>query len=256
MGNTTSYPLELKSAREIDRIRRAGRILARVLREVSEAAVEGVTTLELDRMALARIKESGGKPAFLGLYGFPNTLCMSINEMVVHGIPSRRKLEKGDLLSIDCGVAWEGYFADGATSVAIGTLPPRVRDLMTVTRECLDRGLAQCHVGHRLGDIGWAVQSHAEAHGFHVIKGYCGHGVGRHPHEEPQVENTGKPGEGRRLLAGMVIAVEPMIALGTGETRTLRDDWTVVTADKSPAAHFEHTIAIGPDGPEVLTRED
>jgi methionyl aminopeptidase len=246
--------VELKSAAEIAIMRQAGRMLDGVMREVVEAVVPGITTDELDRLARARIREAGGKPAFLGLYGFPRTLCISINREVVHGIPGKRQLLEGDIVSIDCGVRYKGYFSDRAYTVGVGRIAPEATRLLDVTREALVRAISQCRPGNRLGDIGHAVQSWVEANGFSIVREYGGHGIGRDLHEEPRVENFGAAGSGPRLQAGMVLAVEPMVAAGGGETEVLEDDWTVVTSDGSLAAHFEHTVAVTDSGPEVLTR--
>jgi methionyl aminopeptidase len=248
--------IELKSPAELDIMRRAGAILQKVILEVVEAVRPGITTLELDKLAYDRIKQAGGKPAFLGLYGFPKTLCISVNEEVVHGIPGKRELAEGDIVSIDCGVKLKGFYSDTAYTVAVGKVTPEVERLLEVTQRSLALGIEQCQVGNRLGDIGNAVQVCAEGAGFSLVKDYGGHGIGRALHEEPRVENFGRPGTGTRLKAGMVIAVEPMIAIGEGDTEVLKDEWTVVTRDGSYAAHFEHTIAITENGPEILTRVD
>ena len=253
MTQTASHPLELKSPAEIAKIRRAGHLLQRIIMEVVRTVEIGITTLELDRLARNRIKEAGAIPAFLGMYGFPNTLCMSLNEAVVHGIPNKVPLEEGDILSIDCGVLLDGFFADTAYTVGVGKCSAEAEKLMRTTRESLDLAIVHCQPGSRLGDIGHAVQAHVEANGFHIIRDYTGHGIGRHLHEDPKVDNYGRPGSGKRLQAGTVIAVEPMVAIGTGETEVLGDDWTVVTKDRSLSAHYEHTIAITESGPEILT---
>lgn len=247
-------PIVLKSRREIDLMRKAGILLQAVLHETCAAVAPGATTLDLDKIAKAKILAGGGKPSFLRLYGFPNTLCISVNREIVHGIPSaRRVLQEGDIVSIDCGVNIGGWHADAAWTVGVGKVSDEAQRLMRVTRECLDRALAVCLANNRLGDIGWAVQQHAEASGFHVVENYGGHGIGRKVHEDPRVENVGQPGTGARLRPGMVLAIEPMIAAGTGETEELDDDWTVVTLDGSLAAHYEHTVAITDKGPEILT---
>jgi len=247
-------PIVLKSRREIDLMRKSGILLQRVLREVCGAVAPGVSTLELDRIARARIQEGGGKPSFLRLYGFPNTLCVSVNEEIVHGIPSaKRVLKEGDVVSVDCGVNIGGWHADAAWTVPVGEVGEDVRKLLRVTRECLDLAIAASVANNRLGDIGWAVQEHAEANGFHVVENYGGHGIGKKVHEDPRVENIGPPKAGKRLQPGMVLAIEPMIAMGTSETEELSDEWTVVTADGSFAAHYEHTVAITEAGPEILT---
>lgn len=247
-------PIVLKSRRELDFMRKSGILLQAVLRETCAAVVPGATTLDLDKIAKARILAGGGKPSFLRLYGFPNTLCISVNDEIVHGIPSaRRELKDGDIVSIDCGVNIGGWHADAAWTVPVGKPSAEAQRLMQVTRECLERAIAVCEANNRLGDIGWAVQQHAEANGFHVVENYGGHGIGKKVHEDPRVENVGQPGTGMRLRPGMVLAIEPMIAVGTGETDELDDEWTVVTADGSLAAHYEHTVAITESGPEILT---
>jgi methionyl aminopeptidase len=242
-----------KSDAEIARIRRAGRILHAVLAEVSQAVQPGVTTSELDRLARTRIREAKARPAFLGQYGFPATLCVSINEEVVHGIPSKRRLQEGDIVSIDCGVVFDGFFSDSAVTVPVGKVSEEAQRLMDVTKHSLELAIAQCQPGNRTGDIGWAVEQYVTSHGYSVVEGYGGHGVGRKIHEEPKVDNVGPPGTGERLRRGLVIAVEPMVNIGTGETEELEDEWTVVTKDGRWSAHFEHTIAITADGYEILT---
>lgn len=245
--------IELKSRTELATMRRAAAILARVMAEVREAVAPGITTLELDKLARTRIKEAKVKPAFLGLYGFPNTLCISVNEEVVHGIPGKRVLEEGDIVSVDCGVLLEGFFSDMAFTQPVGGVTPDVQRLLDVTRESLERAIAACRPGNRLGDIGHAVQSHVEGSGMAVVLDYGGHGIGRALHEEPRVENFGPAGQGERLRPGMVLAIEPMVSLGSPQTRVLDDNWTVVTEDGAPAAHFEHTVAITEEGAEILT---
>jgi methionyl aminopeptidase len=247
--------IHLKSADEIETIARAGDILAALYRAIPERVREGVSTLELDRWAEEFIRaEPGAAPAFKGLYGFPATLCTSVNEEVVHGIPSaRRVLRAGDVLSVDCGVKLEGFYADAAISLAVGEVEPDVSRLLERTRVALARGLAEARPGNRLGDIGAAIQEVAAEAGYGVVRELVGHGVGRQPHEEPQVPNFGTRGRGLRLLEGMVLAIEPMFNLGTASVRTLPDRWTVVTADRKTSAHFEHTVAITSTGPRVLT---
>lgn len=247
--------IQLKSRREIETIARAGAIVANVLEMVEENAAPGVSTAELDEEAEALIREvDGASPAFKGLYGFPATLCTSLNEEVVHGIPSReRRLASGDLLSVDVGVKLDGYFADAARTFAVGEVEAETRRLLRVTRDALEAGIEEARVGRHVGDIGAAVQAAVEPEGFSVIRELVGHGVGHSPHEEPQVPNYGQRGQGRRLEEGLVIAIEPMVNVGGPEIRTLEDEWTVVTADGSLSAHFEHTVAVTADGPEILT---
>jgi methionyl aminopeptidase len=247
--------IHLKSAAEIDTIARAGDILAALYRAIPERVRPGVSTLELDRWAEEFIRShAGAVPAFKGLYGFPATLCTSVNEEVVHGIPStKRVLREGDVLSVDCGVKLEGFYADAAISVPVGTVRPEVEALLERTRTALDRGIAAARPGNRLGDIGAAIQEVAVAARYGVVRELVGHGVGREPHEEPQVPNFGTRGKGLKLQEGMVLAIEPMFNLGSAGVRTLPDRWTVVTADRRVSAHFEHTVAVTAAGPRILT---
>ncbi|HEX5817254.1 MAG TPA: type I methionyl aminopeptidase [Gemmatimonadales bacterium] len=245
----------LKSAREIEAMARAGDILARTLARLRELVRPGITTEDLDAEAEAFIRShKGARPSFKGLYGFPKTLCVSIDEEIVHGIPSaKRVLKEGSIISIDCGVFLEGLHADSATTVPVGRIAPEAQRLLEVTEQCLQAGLAAAVVGNHIGDIGHAVQTVAEGAGFGVVRELVGHGIGTRFHEDPQVPNYGSPKRGPRLQAGMTLAIEPMITLGSPETRTLADKWTVVTADGSLAAHFEHTVAVTPEGPKILT---
>jgi len=245
----------LKSARELEAMARAGDILARTLARLREQVRAGITTEDLDAEAEAFIRShKGARPSFKGLYGFPKTLCVSIDEEIVHGIPSStRVLEEGSIISIDCGVLLEGLHADSATTVPVGRISAEAQRLLDVTSRCLDAGLAAAVVGNHIGDIGHAVQTVAEAAGFGVVRELVGHGIGTRFHEDPQVPNYGSPKRGPRLQVGMTLAIEPMITVGSPETRTLGDKWTVVTADGSLAAHFEHTVAVTPEGPRVLT---
>ncbi|HTX58185.1 MAG TPA: type I methionyl aminopeptidase [Verrucomicrobiae bacterium] len=246
----------LKTPREIEIMRRSGKITSRVLTDLMKAARPGMTTAELDRMAEEGIRSRGGVPTFKGYHGFTGSICASVNEEVVHGIPGKRTLRDGDLLSIDIGTTLEGYVSDSAATIAVGTIAPEARRLLEVTQECLMGGIAAMQVGNHVGDIGAAVQAHAESHGYGVVRELVGHGVGREMHEEPQVPNYGTRGEGMKLRAGLVLAVEPMITQGGREVRILQDGWTVVTADGKLAAHFEHTIAVTDDGPKILTLRD
>lgn len=248
--------IRLKSSEEIEAIGRAGEIAAGVLALVAREARPGVSTWELDREAEAYIRDhEGATPAFKGLYGFPATLCTSLNEEVVHGIPStERSLSSGDLLSVDVGVRLGDMYADAAETIPIGEPSGETRRLLEVTREALEAGIARTRVGARLGDVGAAIQEVVEAAGFSVIRELVGHGVGHAPHEEPQVPNYGRPGAGIVLEEGLVIAIEPMVNAGRRHIRTLDDGWTVVTADASMSAHYEHTVAVTQNGPRVLTR--
>ena len=243
-----------RSAREIERLRAAGALVAEVLAEMRATAGPGVTTRELDGLAEARIRTAGGTPAFKGYHGYPASICASVNEQVIHGIPSDRKLVEGDILSIDVGAVLDGYVGDAAITVAIGAVSDQAARLLRVTEEALARGIEQARPGNRLHDISWAIQSCAEEAGYGVVREYVGHGIGRSMHEDPQVPNFGRAGSGPRLQAGMVLAIEPMINAGTASVELLDDGWTVVTADRSLSAHFEHTVAIREGGPEILTR--
>lgn len=246
--------IELKNASQLARMRNAGQIVAETLALIREHAKPGVTTLELDRMAEKYIRSQGAIPAFKGYNGFPATLCTSVNEQVVHGIPGLRILESGDIISIDCGALKDGYFGDAAVTLSVGEVSPDLRKLLKVTEESLMLGIAQVKIGNRLYDVSNAVQTHVEANGFSVVRDYVGHGIGKAMHEDPQIPNFGKPGRGPRLEVGMALAIEPMVNMGTYEVQTLKDRWTVVTKDKRPSAHFEHTVAITENGLEILTR--
>ena len=246
--------IELKNANQLVRMRNAGRIVGETLALMRELAKPGVTTLELDRRAEEFIRAQGAIPAFKGYNGFPATLCTSVNEQVVHGIPGLRCLESGDIISIDCGAVIDGYFGDAAVTLPIGDVSQDLQKLLMVTEESLMLGIAQAKIGNRLSDVSYAVQTHVETNGFSVVRDYVGHGIGRAMHEDPQIPNFGKSGRGPRLEVGMALAIEPMVNMGTYEVQTLKDHWTVVTKDSRPSAHFEHTVAITENGPEILTR--
>ena len=243
------------SADEIEAIARAGRILAALHRAIPERVAPGVTTADLDRFAEEFIRShEGAEPAFKGLYGFPATLCTSVNHEVVHGIPThRRKLAEGDVVSVDCGVKLDGYYADAANTYPVGEVAPELTQLLEKTEAALHRGIAEARPGQRLGDLGAAIQEVADEAGYGVVRELVGHGVGRKPHEEPQVPNYGKAGKGLKLVEGLVLAIEPMFNLGVAGVRTLPDRWTVVTADRKVSAHFEHTVAVTANGPRILT---
>ena len=247
--------IALKSAREIEVMAEGGRILGATVSHLRAQARAGMSTLELDEMAETFIRShEGATPAFKGLYGFPGSVCASINQEIVHGIPSKKRvLRDGDLLSLDIGVGYKGFFTDSATTVAIGEVDATSKKLLDVTERALDAGIAAAVVGNHIGDIGAAVQAVAEGAGFSVVRDLVGHGIGTEFHEEPQVPNYGKPKRGIKLMPGLTLAIEPMVSVGTPKTRTMPDRWTVVTADGSRAAHFEHTIAITDNGPRVLT---
>ena len=245
--------MTIKSASDFAAMRRAGRVVAKIHEGIREAARPGVSLLDLDAIA-ARITRDGKTTSnFLNYHGFPAHTCLSVNEQIVHGIPTARRLEDGDVLGVDAGAIYEGWHADAAFTVAIGEVPPRTRELIDATEQALWAGVERATVGTRLGDIGHAIGSIAEKHGFGIVREYTGHGIGRQMHEEPQVLNYGRPGTGMKLRKGMAICVEPMFNLGGDATSVLEDGWTVVTADGSLSAHFEHTVAITPDGPQVLT---
>ncbi len=246
--------IELKSPKEIGAMREAGAIVAATLSILADAAKSGVSTFELDKIAAAELERRKAKPAFLGYHGFPATLCVSVNAEVVHGIPSaKRTIREGDLVSLDFGCVVRGFYADAALTVGVGKVSPAAKRLMDVTRESLHKGIDAMKVGARLGDVSSAVQGHCETAGFSVVREFVGHGIGRALHEDPPVPNYGKAGTGLRLAAGMVLAIEPMVNAGGPEVVTLDDGWTAVTKDGSLSAHFEHTIALTEDGPEILT---
>ena len=247
--------ITLKSAREIDAMARAGRIVAGTLALMRTIVRPGLSTEDLDRAAEEFIRShEGATPSFKGLYGFPKTLCTSVDTEIVHGIPSRKVvLREGSIVSVDVGVQLDGLHADSATTIAVGAISADAERLLRVTQECLAAGIAEARSGNTTGDIGHAVQQVAEAAGYGVVRELVGHGIGTRFHEEPQVPNYGKPKRGTRLQAGMTIAIEPMITMGNPLTRTLPDKWTVVTADGSLSAHFEHTVAITAEGPRILT---
>jgi methionyl aminopeptidase len=243
-----------KSKKELEKMRAAGRLAGLVLAELRKMIEPGIATIEVDRSAEKMICDAGALPTFKGYHGFPYSICASVNEQVVHGFPSTYKLKEGDIFSIDCGVTLEGFVGDTATTVPVGNVNDDWLALVCVTEECLERAIEQCRPGKHLGDIGWAVQQHAEANGYSVVRDYVGHGIGRRMHEDPQIPNYGKPGQGPKLKAGYVFAVEPMVNMGTHYTKVLADGWTVVTLDGKPSSHAEHTIAIMDDGPQVLTK--
>lgn len=243
-----------KSKSELEVMYRANQIVAEVLRELVGMVRPGISTGALDDHAESRIRELGGEPAFKGYRGFPATVCASLNEEIVHGIPSHaRKIAPGDVVSMDIGVKLEGFYGDSATSVAVDPVDPEVDRLLRVTEEALLRAIDQCRIGNRVGDISHAVQAHVEAAGFAVVREFVGHGIGSVLHEDLQIPNFGRAGIGQRLMAGMVLAIEPMVNMGTQEVEVLDDGWTAVTQDRRPSAHFEHSVAITEEGPWVLS---
>ena len=243
-----------KSRKELEKMRAAGQLAGQVREELRRMVEPGITTLELDAAAEKMIRDAGALPTFKGYHGFPYSICASVNEQVVHGFPSEYALREGDIFSLDCGVTLNDYVGDTATTIPVGQVGEDRLRLIRIAEECLERAIQQCWPGRYLGDIGWAVQSHAEAHGYSVVREYVGHGIGRKMHEDPQIPNYGKQGTGIKIKSGYVFAIEPMINVGTHRTKTLKDGWTVVTLDGQPSAHVEHTIAITEEGPEVLTR--
>jgi methionyl aminopeptidase len=245
----------LKTPEQVATMRRAGAIVAEMLARTAAAVRPGVTTGELDRIASQVLKEHRAASSFLGYYGYPATICTSVNDQIVHGIPGRRKLKEGDIIGIDAGAIVDGWHADAAVTVPVGRVSAEATRLMATAEEALRRGIGAARAGGRLGDIGAAVQGFAERNGFSVVRNYVGHGIGRAMHEPPQVPNYGTAGVGRPVGAGLCIAIEPMLNAGGRETRLLDDGWTVVTADGSLSAHFEHTVAITDEGPVVLTSD-
>ena len=243
----------LKSADQIAKMREAGKIVAAMLAATRDAVRPGVTTAELDRVAADVLAHAGATSSFLGYYGYPATICTSVNEQIVHGIPSKRRLKEGDIVGIDAGAIVDGWHADAAITVPVGKISPQAEKLIAVTREALVRGIDAAKVGNRLGDIGAAVQGYVEGEGFSVVRNYVGHGIGQQMHEEPQVPNYGTADRGKDIKAGLCIAIEPMVNVGGATTKVLTDQWTVVTDDGSLSAHFEHTLACLVDGPVVLT---
>jgi methionyl aminopeptidase len=243
----------VKSPREIEQLKRSNTIVAEVFEKLKGMIVPGITTKELDQVAEEYIVLRGAHPAFKGYRGFPATLCISINEEVVHGIPSQRRLKEGDIVSLDVGVNFVGYYGDAAITFPVGEVDPEAKRLLEVTEKALYIGIEKAKVGNRLFDISYAIQGWVESHGFSVVRDFVGHGIGRDLHEEPQIPNFGAPHQGPRLEKGMVFALEPMVNEGTYEVRVLSDGWTVVTADGKRSAHFEHTIAITEDGAEILS---
>jgi methionyl aminopeptidase len=247
--------IHLKSAKEIETMKGASRIVAEILLELRERIREGATTADVDKIAEELTLKKKAKPAFKGYRGFPASLCISVNDQVVHGIPSsKRVLKNGDIVGLDFGVIYDGYYGDSAVTVSIGQIPPEVERLVKVTEQSLYKAIEQAVPGNFISDVSAAVQNLAEANNYGIVREFCGHGIGRSLHEDPPVLNYVQNGKGPKIKAGLVIAIEPMINLGTDKVRVLEDGWTVVTADGKPSAHFEHTIAVTPNGPEILTK--
>ena len=251
--STYSGGVTIKSPQELDSMRRAGGIVGNVLDLLMAAVEPGMTTLDLDKIANKEILRQGATPAFKGYQGFPASICASVNEEIVHGIPSKRVLLEGDIVKVDVGATIEGFIGDAAVSIAVGDVEPEPIELMNHTRTSLEEGIKAAQPGARVGDIGAAVQAYGESRGYGVVREFVGHGIGRLVHEDPQVPNYGKAGMGTLLRVGMCIAIEPMFNMGDWHTKILDDEWTVITADGKRSSHFEHTIAITEDGPEILT---
>jgi len=244
----------LKSRREIEKMKKSNALVAAILEELRKKIKPGVKTIELDRLSEEMALKKGARPAFKGYRGYPYSLCTSVNSEVVHGMPSERELKEGDIISLDFGILHGGYYGDAAVTVPVGQITPAARRLLRVTEEALYRGIAAARAGNRIGDISAAIQGHAEAAGFSVVRDLVGHGIGRSLHEDPQVPNYGTSGRGIELKTGMVFAIEPMVNEGTYRVDVLRDGWTVVTADGKLSAHFEHSVAITENGPVILSR--
>jgi len=245
--------IKIKTREEIELIRESALIVSKTLGEVAKAIKPGVTTLQLDKIAEEHIRDLGAIPGFLGLYDFPNTLCMSPNEQVVHGIPNKTPLQEGDIISVDCGALKNGFYGDHAYTFAIGEIAEETKKLLQITKESLYEGIQQFKAGNRVGDVGFAIQKYTESHGYGVVRELVGHGLGKKMHEDPEMPNYGKRGRGKQFKEGMVVAIEPMINLGTHRIKQFSDGWTIKTADNKPSAHFEHDVAIVNGKPELLS---
>jgi methionyl aminopeptidase len=246
--------IPLKSKKDLEMMRRSGEILARITRKIKESVSVGVSTFEIDQLAEELIKKANASPAFKGYKGFPATICTSINEQVVHGIPGERKLKEGDIISLDLGLNYQGYFSDIAVTLAVGKVNAKAQKLIETTKNALFEGIKQARIDNHLSDISSAIQNCVEKNGFSVVRQFVGHGIGKSLHEEPEIPNFGRPNRGTLLKAGMVLAIEPMVNLGTWECEVLDDGWTAVTKDGFLSAHFEHTVAVTDNGPEILTQ--
>jgi methionyl aminopeptidase len=255
-NNMATKSIIYKTKEEIELMRQSAQLVSKTLGLMAEHIEPGVTGLALDKMAEEFIRDHGGEPGFLGMYDYPHTIMVSINEAVVHGMPSERAIQDGDVVSIDCGVFMNGFFGDHAYTFAVGNVDPTVKKMLDVALESLYLGVEQCRTGNRVGDIGYAIQHHNEKHGYGVVKELVGHGLGRDLHEEPQVPNFGRRGRGKMLRDGMVVAIEPMINLGSPKVRQLKDGWTIVTRDGRASAHFEHDVAIVDGKPDLLSTFD
>ncbi|MBM3245802.1 MAG: type I methionyl aminopeptidase [Candidatus Omnitrophica bacterium] len=245
--------IPLKSEEELQVLRSGGKVLAKVMRHLQQFAVAGVSTIEIDELAEKLVRQENALPAFKGYKGFPATICVSIDEEIVHGIPDKRILAEGNIVSLDLGINYQGYFTDAAVTLAVGRVEARVKKLVEVTKKALSEGIKQARIGSHLSDISYAIQNYVESHGFSVVRQFVGHGIGQNLHEEPEIPNFGKSNQGPLLKKGMVLAIEPMVNMGTWESKILDNGWTAVTADGLASAHFEHTIAVTENGPEILT---
>lgn len=245
--------IPLKSERDLEMMRQAGKILAKIMRKLQESIRVGISTLQIEQLATELMQKENVVSAFKGYRGFPAGICTSINEEIVHGIPGQRRLKEGDIISLDLGIEYEGYFSDAAATLAVGKLDPRTKKLLQVARTALARATREAVPDNFVSDISYTIQSYAEAEGFAVVREYVGHGIGRSLHEEPEIPNFGRPHQGQRLKSGMVLAIEAMLNMGAWECEVLADGWTAVTKDRLPSAHFEHTVAITSAGPEILT---
>lgn len=245
--------IHLKTAEEIELLRQSSLLVGKTLAAVAREIGEGVSTIALDKVAEQFIRDNGGVPAFKGYRGFPGSLCISVNSQVVHGIPGKYELKSGDIISVDCGVKMNGYYGDSAFTFPVGEVKREILDLLRVTKESLYKGIEKAVAGNRMGDVSEAIQSHAEKHGYGVVRELVGHGVGKNLHEEPEVPNYGRRGSGPKLAAGLVIAIEPMINMGTKSVKQHSDGWTITTADGKPSAHYEHTIAVGTNKADILS---
>ena len=242
-----------KSAKDLDKMRAVGELIAEVRESLRVMVAPGISTMDLNSAAEKMIRDAGAMPTFIGYHGFPFAICASVNHEIVHGFSKNEPLKEGDIVSLDMAATYQGFVGDTAMTVPVGEINDELKQLIRVTDECLELGIQACRVNNRVGDIGWAVQRHAEKYGYGIVRDYTGHGIGRRMHEAPQIPNYGRPGTKERIRAGYCFAIEPMLNLGTHETRTLSDKWTVVTLDGKPSAHAEHTLAVTLDGPEVLT---
>jgi len=242
-----------KSAKDLDKMRVVGELIAEVREALRVMVVPGISTMELNKAAEKMIRDAGAAPTFIGYRGFPYAICASVNEEIVHGFSKKTPLKEGDIASLDMAATYQGFVGDTAITVPVGKISDELTQLIRVTDECLELGIEQCWPNKRVGDIGWAVQQHAEKYGYGIVRDYTGHGIGRQMHEDPQIANYGRQGTREKIRGGYCFAIEPMLNLGTAATKTLSDGWTVITLDGKPSAHAEHTLAVTPDGPEVLT---